>query len=48
MKSLDELRFRLDDLDRELLQLVAERQAISGQIAEVKRCYRPADAGFPP
>jgi chorismate mutase/prephenate dehydrogenase len=37
MKSLDELRARLDDLDRELLQLVAERQAISGQIAEVKR-----------
>ena len=37
MKSLDELRARLDNLDRELLQLVAERQAISGQIAEVKR-----------
>jgi chorismate mutase/prephenate dehydrogenase len=37
MKSLDELRARLDDLDRELLQLVAERQVISGQIAEVKR-----------
>jgi chorismate mutase / prephenate dehydrogenase len=37
MKSLDELRARLDDLDRDLLKLVAERQAISGQIAEVKR-----------
>jgi chorismate mutase / prephenate dehydrogenase len=37
MKSLDELRARLDELDRDLLRLVAERQAISGQIAEVKR-----------
>jgi chorismate mutase/prephenate dehydrogenase len=37
MPSLDELRARLDVLDRDLLELVAERQAISSQIAEVKR-----------
>jgi chorismate mutase/prephenate dehydrogenase len=37
MKSLDELRARLDVLDRQLLELVAERQAISTDIAAVKR-----------
>ena len=37
MKSLEELRARLDVLDRELLQLVAERQSISTEIAAVKR-----------
>ncbi|MGB5102487.1 MAG: prephenate dehydrogenase/arogenate dehydrogenase family protein [Steroidobacteraceae bacterium] len=37
MKSLEELRARLDVLDRQLLELVAERQAISTQIAAVKR-----------
>jgi chorismate mutase/prephenate dehydrogenase len=37
MKSLEQLRARLDVLDRELLALVAERQSISSQIAEVKR-----------
>jgi chorismate mutase/prephenate dehydrogenase len=37
MKSLEELRARLDVLDRELLRLVAERQAISTDIAAVKR-----------
>jgi chorismate mutase/prephenate dehydrogenase len=37
MKSLDELRARLDVLDRRLLELVAERQAISTEIAAVKR-----------
>jgi len=37
MKSLDELRARLDVLDRQLLELVAERQAISTEIAAVKR-----------
>jgi chorismate mutase/prephenate dehydrogenase len=37
MKSLEELRARLDVIDHELLRLVAERQAIGGQIAEVKR-----------
>ena len=34
MKSLEELRARLDVIDRELLQLVAERQALGKQIAE--------------
>lgn len=37
MKSLEDLRARLDVLDRQLLELVAERQAISTQIAAVKR-----------
>ena len=37
MKSLEELRARLDVIDRELLQLVAERQTLGRQIAEVKR-----------
>jgi chorismate mutase / prephenate dehydrogenase len=37
MKPLAELRARLDVIDRELLQLVAERQALGRQIAEVKR-----------
>ena len=37
MQSLEELRARLDVIDRELLQLVAERQTLGRQIAEVKR-----------
>ena len=37
MKSLEALRARLDVLDRQLLELVAERQAISTEIAAVKR-----------
>src|SRR5512137_1006547 len=37
MKSLAELRARLDVIDRELLALVAERQSLGRQIAEVKR-----------
>jgi len=37
MTPLDELRARLDVLDRQLLELVAERQRISTQIAAVKR-----------
>ena len=37
MTSLDELRARLDVLDRRLLELVAERQSISTEIAAVKR-----------
>jgi chorismate mutase/prephenate dehydrogenase len=35
--TLDELRERLSALDRQLLALVAERQALSRQVAEVKR-----------
>ncbi|HET9695160.1 MAG TPA: prephenate dehydrogenase/arogenate dehydrogenase family protein [Steroidobacteraceae bacterium] len=37
MKSLEELRARLDVIDRELLERVAERQALGSQIAAVKR-----------
>jgi chorismate mutase/prephenate dehydrogenase len=37
MKSLADLRARLDVIDHELLQLVAERQSLGKQIAEVKR-----------
>ena len=47
MKSLDELRARLDDLDRELLQLVAERQVISGADRRGQARDRPAHARFP-
>lgn len=35
--TLDELRRKLDDLDRQLLHLIAERQSTSRQIAQVKR-----------
>ncbi|MGH8263189.1 MAG: prephenate dehydrogenase/arogenate dehydrogenase family protein [Steroidobacteraceae bacterium] len=35
--NLAELRGRLTEIDRRLLELVAERQALAGQIAEVKR-----------
>src|SRR5262245_51493931 len=37
MKTLEDLRARLDVLDRRLLELVAERQAASAEIAAVKR-----------
>jgi chorismate mutase/prephenate dehydrogenase len=39
MKTLEELRARLDVIDRELLALVAERQSLGRQIAEVKRSH---------
>ena len=35
--TLDELRRHLDELDRRLLQTIAERQATSREIARVKR-----------
>jgi len=35
--SLDELRRRLNDIDRRLLGLAAERQAVSREVARVKR-----------
>jgi chorismate mutase/prephenate dehydrogenase len=35
--TLDELRRHLDQLDRQLLQIIAERQATSREIASVKR-----------
>jgi chorismate mutase/prephenate dehydrogenase len=46
MKPLADLRARLDVLDRELLQLVAERQAISSQIAAVKRATGQSTRDF--
>ena len=35
--TLDDLRRRLNDIDRQLISLVAERKAVSGQVARVKR-----------
>ncbi len=35
--SLDDLRLRLNDIDRRLLALAAERQAVSREVARVKR-----------
>jgi chorismate mutase/prephenate dehydrogenase len=46
MPSLDELRARLDVLDRDLLELVAKRQAISSEIAEVKRATGQSTRDF--
>ena len=46
MKSLEDLRARLDVLDRQLLALVAERQAISAEIAEVKRATGQSTRDF--
>ncbi len=46
MKSLEDLRARLDALDRELLQRVAERQAISTEIAAVKRATGQSTRDF--
>src|SRR5690348_2766406 len=45
--TLDELRRKLDTLDRQLLQLIAERQATSRQVAQVKRAtgYPTRDYG---
>jgi chorismate mutase/prephenate dehydrogenase len=46
MTSLDDLRARLDTLDRQLLELVAERQAISTEIAAVKRATGQSTRDF--
>jgi len=46
MQSLEELRARLDVIDHELLELVAERQALGKQIAEVKRSAGQATRDF--
>src|SRR6185437_15002697 len=35
--TLDELRQRLNDLDRQLIELAAERKAVSEEVARVKR-----------
>jgi len=37
MATLDELRKHLDDIDRQLIELIADRQRTSGEIARVKR-----------
>ena len=44
--TLDELRERLSALDRQLLALVAERQALSRQVAEVKRAASQGHRGI--
>ena len=46
MKTLEELRARLDVLDRELLELVAERQSIGAEIAAVKRATGQSTRDF--
>ncbi|HET7204506.1 MAG TPA: prephenate dehydrogenase/arogenate dehydrogenase family protein [Steroidobacteraceae bacterium] len=46
MKSLEELRARLDVIDRQLLELVAERQAVGSQIAAVKRATGQSTRDF--
>jgi chorismate mutase/prephenate dehydrogenase len=46
MKTLDELRARLDVLDRQLLELVAERQSIGAEIAAVKRATGQSTRDF--
>src|ERR1700743_1004057 len=40
--TLDELRRGLNDLDRQLLTLIAERQRVSREVARVKR-----ETGYP-
>ena len=46
MKSLEQLRSRLDQIDRHLLELVAERQALSTQIDQVKRASGQSTRDF--
>jgi len=46
MPSLEDLRARLDVIDRQLLELVAERQALGGQIAAVKRATGQATRDY--
>jgi chorismate mutase/prephenate dehydrogenase len=46
MDSLEDLRARLDVLDRHLLELVAERQSLSTRIAEVKRATGQSTRDF--
>ena len=44
MATLDDLRKHLDDIDRQLIELIADRQRTSREIARVKRAtgYAPA------
>ena len=46
MKSLEDLRARLDLIDRQLLELVAQRQALSTEIASVKRATGQSTRDF--
>jgi chorismate mutase/prephenate dehydrogenase len=46
MGTLEELRARLDVLDRQLLELVAERQSIGTEIAAVKRATGQSTRDF--
>jgi chorismate mutase/prephenate dehydrogenase len=46
MKSLEDLRARLDVIDRQLLELVARRQALSTEIASVKRATGQSTRDF--
>lgn len=46
MKTLEDLRARLDVLDRQLLELVADRQALSAEIAAVKRATGQSTRDF--
>ena len=43
--NLDELRSALTDLDGQLVELVARRQALSEQVAAVKRAVWVRDLG---
>lgn len=44
--TLEDLRARLSALDRQLIELIAERQALSRQVAEVKRSEGRATRDF--
>jgi chorismate mutase/prephenate dehydrogenase len=46
MRTLEELRARLDVLDRQLLEIVAERQSIGAEIAAVKRATGQSTRDF--
>jgi chorismate mutase/prephenate dehydrogenase len=46
MKSLEDLRARLDVLDRQLLEIVAERQALGTEIAAAKRATGQSTRDF--
>jgi chorismate mutase/prephenate dehydrogenase len=46
MDSLEDLRARLDVLDRQLLEIVAERQSLGTRIAEVKRATGQSTRDF--
>ena len=45
--TLDELRERLAEVDRKLVELVAERQRLSGEVAAVKHAAGLPTRDFP-